>query len=117
MPMPMKIWNTYRNRWIGSYLQSQGLKVIPNIRWDSPETYEFCFRGIPKGSIISVSTVSLKQEEELREMWKDGMKECIKRIEPEAILLYGGEIEFDFGDIPVIPIQNKVLDNWRNKEK
>lgn len=117
MPMPMKIWNTYRNRWIGAYYQSKGLSVIPNVRWDSEETYEFCFQGIPKGSIISVSTVSLKRDEKLREMWKNGMKEAIRQIEPETILLYGGEIEFEFGGIPVIPIQNKVLSDWKEREK
>lgn len=114
MPMPMKIWNTYRNRWLGQFYQSHGIKVIPNVRWDSPETYEFCFRGIPKGSIISVSTVSLTKDKELREMWKDGMQECIERIEPEKILLYGTQIEFDFKGIEVIPIENKVLQKWKN---
>ena len=117
MPMPMKIWNTYRNRWIGSYFQSKGIKVIPNVRWDSEETYEFCFKGIPKGSIISVSTVSLKQEKELREMWQKGMKEAIAQIEPETILLYGGEIEFDYGGISVIPIENKLLSEWKDRAK
>ena len=115
MPMPMKIWNTYRNKWLGSYFQSTGIKVIPNVRWDSEETYEFVFRGIPKGSIISVSTVSLKQDQELRQMWQAGMQECIKRVEPSKILIYGGEIEFDFGDIPVIPIDNKVTSKWKSK--
>ena len=28
MPMPMKIWNTYRSRLIGQYYQSQGIEVI-----------------------------------------------------------------------------------------
>ena len=115
MPMPMKIWNTYRNRWIGSYYQSKGLKVIPNVRWDSKDTWEFCFQGIPKGSIISVSTVSLIQDRELREMWKQGMEECIKRIEPTKILLYGREIEFDFQGIEVVPIENTMLKNWKNR--
>ena len=110
--MPMKIWNTYRNRWIGSYFQSHGIKVIPNVRWDSEDTYEFCFRGIPKGSIISVSTVSMKKGE-LKDTWINGMKEAIRQIEPETILLYGGAVDFDYGDIPVIEIKNKVLENWR----
>ena len=117
MPMPMKIWNTYRNRWIGSYYQSKGMNVIPNIRWDSEETFEFCFLGIPKGSIISVSTVSLVKDPELRQMWINGMKECIDRIEPEKILLYGKEIDFDFQGIPVIPVENKVLKDWHNRSE
>lgn len=122
MPMPMKIWNTYRNRWIGAYYQAQGLNVIPNLNWDTEDTYEFCFRGIPKGSIVARSTISMKSGnhvitgQPLKDIWINGMKEAIRQIEPEAILLYGGRIDFDFGDIPVIEINNKVLDKWQQEE-
>ena len=114
MPMPMKIWNTYRNRWIGSYFQKRGMNVIPNIRWDSEETFEFCFLGIPKGSIISVSTVSMK-DAEMKQLWVAGMEECISRIEPETILVYGGMIDFDFQGINVMPIENKMLKEWKSR--
>ena len=33
MPLCLQIANTYMNRAVGHYLQSQGLYVIPNIRW------------------------------------------------------------------------------------
>lgn len=107
MPMPMKIWNTYRNRWLGAYYQSKGIKVIPNINWAYEDTYSFAFQGIPKGSIIARSTTSLKRDPGLRQMFVDGMEECIKRIEPSKILLYGGEIEFDSHGIEVIRYENK----------
>jgi hypothetical protein len=48
MPMPMKIWNIYRSRLIGQYYQNQGIKVIPTLSWAEPETFKFCFEGIPK---------------------------------------------------------------------
>lgn len=57
MPMAMKIWNVYRSRMIGQYWQDNGIKVVPTISWAEPETHEFCFDGIPEGSIVSVSTV------------------------------------------------------------
>ena len=57
MPMPMKIWNTYRSRQIGQFWQKQGIKVIPTLSWAEKETFEFCFKGIPKNSIVSVSTM------------------------------------------------------------
>lgn len=112
MPMPMKIWNIYRSRQIGAYYQSQGIKVIPTISWAEPETFEFCFQGIPKGSIVSVSTIGVKQDEEALKIWKDGMKAMIEQIEPSTILVYGGELEFDYGDSKVICFDNKVLKKW-----
>ena len=115
MPMPMKIWNVYRSRQIGAYYQARGIKVIPTISWAEAETFEFCFLGIPKGSIVSVSTIGVKQDSEALEIWEEGMKAMIEQIEPSTILVYGGELEFDYGDIEVIYFDNKVLKNWREK--
>ena len=112
MPMPMKIWNIYRSRLVGQFYQSQGLKVIPTISWAEPETYEFCFHGIPEGSIVSVSTIGVKERDYALDIWKDGMREMIERIKPQAILVYGGELEYDYGDIAVKYYSNKVTDNW-----
>lgn len=117
MPMPMKIWNIYRSRQIGAYYQARGIKVIPTVSWAEAETFEFCFLGIPKGSVVSVSTIGVKQDSEALEIWEEGMKAMIEQIEPSTILVYGGELEFDYGDINVIYFDNKVLKNWReNKE-
>ena len=118
MPMPMKIWNIYRSRQIGAYYQARGIKVIPTVSWAEAETFEFCFLGIPKGSIVAVSTIGVKQDAEALEIWEEGMKAMIEQIEPSTILVYGGELEFDYGDIEVIYYDNKVLKNWRkNTEK
>lgn len=115
MPMPMKIWNIYRSRQIGAYYQSQGIKVIPTISWAEPETFEFCFQGIPKGSIVSVSTIGVKQDEDALQIWEDGMREMIRVIEPSTILVYGGQLDFDYGDIEVIYFDNKVTKKWGEK--
>ena len=113
MPMPMKIWNIYRSRQIGAYYQSMGIRVIPTISWAEEETFDFCFLGIPKGSIVSVSTIGVKENSEALQIWNAGMREMIRQIEPSTILVYGGELEFDYGDITVKYFDNKVLKNWR----
>lgn len=116
MPMAMKIWNIYRSRFIGAYYQSKGLRVIPTISWAEKETFAFCFKGIPKGSIVSISTIGVKQDKEALQIWRDGVTEMIKQIEPSAILIYGGELEFDYGNIKTIYFNNKVTENWRNNK-
>lgn len=113
MPMPMKIWNIYRSRQIGAFYQSLGIKVIPTLSWAEPETYCFCFQGVEKSSIVSVSTVGVKNSGEAKEIWSDGMKEAIRQIEPSMILEYGGDIGFDYGDIPVKRYSNQVTENWK----
>lgn len=113
MPMPMKIWNIYRSRQIGAFFQSRGIKVIPTISWAEPETFEFCFQGIPKGSIVSVSTIGVKEKKTALDIWNAGMREMIKRIEPCAIVIYGGKLDFDYGDIKVVYFENKVTENWK----
>ena len=102
MPIAMKIWNVYRSRLIGQYYQSCGIKVIPTISWAEEETFEFCFDGIPKGSIVSISTIGVKRDTEALNIWKKGMDAMIKKIKPSTILVYGGKIDYDYKDINVI---------------
>lgn len=116
MPMPMKIWNIYRSRQIGAYYQSMGIKVIPTLSWAEKETFEFCFKGIPKGSVVSVSTIGVKQNKEALQIWKDGMDAMIKEIEPKTILIYGGKLDYDYGDIEVIYFENKVTERMINND-
>lgn len=121
MPMPMKIWNIYRSRLIGQYYQSQGIKVIPTLSWAEEETFEFCFEGIPKGSIVSISTIGVKKNKEALKIWKTGVDELIKRIEPSTILIYGGKLDYDYGNIEVIYYENQVTErmikNGRKRSK
>lgn len=116
MPMPMKIWNIYRSRQIGQYYQSMGIKVIPTISWAEKETFEFAFKGIPKGSIVSISTIGVKRNEDALQIWKDGMDAMIKEIEPSTILVYGGKLEYDYGDINVVYFENKVTERMASSE-
>lgn len=113
MPMPMKIWNIYRSRQIGAYYQSKGIKVIPTISWAEPETFEFCFRGIPKESIVSVSTIGVKEDKAALKVWHDGMDEMISQIEPSTILVYGGKLDYDYGNTTVKYFENRVLERWK----
>lgn len=113
MPMPMKIWNIYRSRQIGAYYQQKGIKVIPTISWAEPETFEFCFKGIPEGSVVSVSTIGVKENKQALQIWRDGMTEMMKQINPSAVIVYGGKLDFDFGEAKTVYFENKVTENWQ----
>ena len=113
MPLAMKIWNVYRSRLIGQFYQQQGLKVIPTISWAEKETFEFCFDGIPQGSIVSVSTIGVKQNEIAMEIWKNGMDAMIEKIKPSTILVYGGEVDYNYRGINVIYYKNAVTERMK----
>ena len=113
MPMPMKIWNIYRSRQIGQYYQSMGIKVIPTISWAEKETFDFAFKGIPKGSIVSISTIGVKRDEDAMKIWREGMDAMITEIQPKTILVYGGKLDYDYGDIQVLYFENKVTERMK----
>lgn len=110
MPMAMKIWNVYRSRMIGQYYQRAGIKVIPTISWAEKETFSFCFDGIPKGSIVSISTIGVKRDKQAFEIWKNGVDAMIEKIQPSCILIYGGKVEYDYGNINVKYFDNEVTE-------
>lgn len=112
MPMAMKVWNTYRSRMIGQFFQKQGIKVIPTVSWAEPGTYDFCFDGIEKGSIVAVSTTGCIRDDSARSTWLDGMEAMIDHIHPSKILAYGQKIDFE-ADTEVIWYRNHQLERVR----
>lgn len=116
MPLPMKLWNVYRSRAMAHYWQRNGIKVIPSLIWADEKSYKYCFEGIPKGSIVSVSTVGVKNNDDAMKIWSEGMDAAIKRIRPSMILLYGGNFGYDFGDIPLKEYDNHVTKRMKEWE-
>lgn len=122
MPMAMKIWNVYRSRLIGQMMQRSGINVIPTVSWAEPDTFEFAFDGLPREATLSVSTIGVKQDPEAMAIWKAGMDEMIYRLSPKRLLVYGGEVEYEYGDIEVIYYKNITtermsLERRRNSEE
>lgn len=96
--------NTYFNRAVGLYLQRQGIPVIPNIRWSDEKSFEYCFLGVPKHTIVSVSTHGCARSDEQKKIFKSGIKEMLKRLEPSSVIVHGYMPESIFGDfISLVP--------------
>lgn len=116
MPMAMKIWNVYRSRLIGQICQDAGMRVIPTLSWAEKETFKFCFDGIPKNSTVAVSTIGVKRDKEATKIWIAGMDEAIKKLQPKNILVYGGDIGYDFGNINVKYYNNSVTERMKESK-
>lgn len=113
MPMSMKIWNVFRSRLIGQMMQDAGLIVIPTVSWAEKETFDFCFDGLPEGGVMSISTVGVKKDKDAFEIWRAGTEELIKRKKPSALLVYGGAVDFDFGETKVYYFNNAITERLK----
>lgn len=87
-PLATQIWNVYRSRLLGALWQSIGLEVIPSVVWGVPETFEWCFDGLPMGGTLAVSTGHVSGRDESLGFLK-GFRELVKRCQPETVLCYG----------------------------
>lgn len=116
MPRAMKMWNVYRSKLIGQMMQDIGIEVIPTLQWAEPETYEWCFDGIPEGGTVSVSTIGVKGNEIATQIWTGGMNEAISRLQPKTIVLYGGDIGYDF-PCDVVEISNHTTERMKTGKK
>lgn len=97
--------NTYMNRAVGFFLQKNGIPVIPNIRWSDETSFEYCFLGVPKGSIVSVSTHGCLKSSEQKRMFKTGMTAMLEEIEPQAVLVHGYMPDSVFGGFnDIVPL-------------
>ncbi len=104
MPLTLQIANTYFNRAVGHFLQSNGLYVIPNIRWGDERSYslsilpeKFAFLGVDKHSIVAVSTYGCIRSRENRFYFEEGLRAMLIELEPEIVLVYGAMPDSVFG--------------------
>lgn len=89
-PYPLKLWNTFRMRAFGYWAGTQGLEVINNVRWGTPETYDYCFDGIERNSVVAIGTVGGSPKRLVdRKRFEEGLDEMMKRLSPKTIIVYG----------------------------
>ena len=99
----MNLWrqleSVAKNRWCGCYWQEQGLTVIPTISWSTPRSYEFCFDGVEKNSIIAIGMIGCKQN---KKEFLRGYDYMLSKIEPETVICFGTPFDEMRGNI--IPV-------------
>ena len=112
----MQLYNLFRNRWCGAYWASKGIRVVPSVNWGDESTFDFCFDGIEKGSVVAVSTY-MASEHDHRKDQKDwflaGYNEMLRRIEPEKIICYNTPFPEMQGDIVYVDYERS---SWRHMD-
>lgn len=87
-PTPMQIWNSFRSKLIASYYEQSGITVIPNLNWSNEESLKFSLDGLPRYSVVALSTNGVLNKET-----KESFLRCYKlakeQLQPLKILIVG----------------------------
>lgn len=109
----IQLYNVFRNRWCGAYWASKGIRVIPTVNWGDESTFDFCFDGIERGSVVAVSTYMASEHGsrcDQKEWFMAGYDEMLRRIEPEKIICYNTPFPEMQGDIVFVDYERS---SWR----
>jgi len=109
MPYPQRMWNNYRGKFIGAWLQSQGVTVIHNVTWSLPDSYEYCFDGIPQQSVIAINSTGAARYGLTRFLWLKGYREALSRLRPLAVIRYGTMIPGEDTSVSIYFNNERVL--------
>jgi hypothetical protein len=93
MPLLQQMYNIFRSRVIGQWLSRNGVIVVPNIRWGDERTYDCCFDGLPKNSVLAIGTHGCAKHIDDRRCLFDGLMIMRERLQPKAIVVYGSSSE------------------------
>ena len=74
------------SRWVGAFWQDQGQIVIPTISWSDRKSFEFCFDGVEKHSIVAIGMIGCKRS---KNEFMYGYNEMLNHLEPDAIICFG----------------------------
>jgi len=93
MPKWKRIENTVISRMCGVVWASQGLSVIPSLRWTGPEDYDFVGAGLSGCSTIAVSTYGIQRSPDDMRIFNEGLDYFVKTIRPENLMIFGTALE------------------------
>lgn len=105
MPTALQIFNHYKKMYISRFWQDHNIKVVPVACWSDKKSFKFCFEGMPKDSLIAVSSVGVMNNKEEQKAFALGYERMIEVLEPKQILWYGKESECVEKSIPHIFVE------------
>lgn len=114
LPLSMQIWNTYRNRALAYWLQSNGINIVPNVRWGDERTYAFVFEGFSQGGTYAVGTNGCIRDKQDRYYFKKGLEKMVEKLKPNTILNYQGTPKDIFEPYKEQGIEVITLNYWRD---
>lgn len=101
MPKPVRMYNAFLNKAITAFWQQNGINVIPNVTWSTPDSYDYSFAGLPQNSVVSINCNGIRAHSSSQYLWIKGYKEALNRLKPSCIIRYGDRMIEENVDISV----------------
>lgn len=96
MPKVESLWNLYRARWVGRYMQESGIKIIPNIGWpdgDIDFLIEHSLATLPEGlplGALQMQTIDWEKVAGGKDHYYAQIRTIFDVLKPEGMLFYAG---------------------------
>lgn len=115
-PEPVKRHQFYKMRVIEHAANVREVPLIPNARWGTPETWPYCFDGLPDGRPLSVGTVaSGLRKLENRPVFEAGLRELVRLKHPTALVVVGSASCAIFGELRARGVTIVQIDGDTNR--
>ena len=105
--------NNCHNKAMAQYLQRNGVNIIANVTWSLPDSYEYCFEGIPKNTVIAIGSNGVNASTDSKYLWRRGYEEAIRRLHPKRIIRYGQKMPGEREEISIY-YENNCLKRMRH---
>jgi hypothetical protein len=109
MPLAEQIHSVYRSRAISYWWASNGITVVPNVRWGDGRTFEFCFDGLPQNSVVAVGTHGCVKRISDKRHFFEGFMIMLERIRPTVVVVYGAANDYIFPPLFVYGYGVKIV--------
>lgn len=92
-PRVIQLWQVYRSRWMGRYMQEAGVKIIPDVAFPDLEAGKYAMEGIPKNPpIIAMQWQSIRPHEtKAIASGQENTRFAVEHLQPETLLIYGSK--------------------------
>lgn len=97
MPVALQVFNTYKNRYIGRFMQEYGITVIPSVSWSDKRSFIFCFEGIMVDSMVAISSIGINKGNS--HLFMNGVEMLLKKINPKTLICYGSNRKDELNSI------------------
>lgn len=116
MPHYRRFANNCDNKAMAQYLQGQGVNIIANVTWSLPDSYDYCFAGIPENTVIAINSNGVNAYPDSKYFWHRGYEEALRRLNPSRIIRYGQKMPDEREDISIY-YDNEHLRRMRHGSK
>lgn len=112
LPDEINEWNMYVNRALSYIMQCFGIIVIPNLSVCPVKYYDRMFDCLEPGGIYAISNVRAVGDYFSLHEWYKFVREAIKRLNPEALIIYGNKMSVS--EVKVYYFENDNIISLRN---